>query len=103
MIDISKGIQVGGFHFTVDLSEKAHRDLRADDDFGQCDFQNHSISVDWDNSPEQISKTFLHEVIEAVNHIYCDDKVEHEKLQELSYGLHQVCESLGVRFGKEGG
>jgi hypothetical protein len=49
----------------------------------------------------QISKTFIHEIIEAVNRIYCDDNIEHPTIQRLSYGLHQVMESLGVRFGVE--
>lgn len=97
-VNISKGIQVGGFRYAVDTSEKAHRDLLADHDAGQCDCRNKVISLDYDESPEQISKTFIHEVIEAVNHVYCNDKVEHEKIQQLSFGIHQVCESLEVRF-----
>jgi hypothetical protein len=99
-IDISKGIKVGGFDYSVDMSEKAHRDLVADHDRGQCDLLNHSILIDHDSDPPQISKTFIHEVIEAVNYVYCNDKVEHEKIQQLSFGIHQVMESLDVRFGK---
>jgi hypothetical protein len=99
IVDISKGIAVGGFHYEVDMSEKAHRDLSADNDNGQCDMLNNVISINRDINELSISKTFIHEVIEAVNHVYCDNKIEHEKIQQLSYGLHQVCESLGVRFG----
>lgn len=99
-INVTKGIKVGGFDYAVDLSEKAHRDLLADNDAGQCDCRNLVISIDKEGNEQQISKTFIHEVIEAVNHVYCNGKVEHEKIQELSFGIHQVMESLGVRFGK---
>ncbi len=99
-IDVTKGIEVGGFKYAVDMSEVAHRNLLADNDYGQCDYRNKVISVDYAESPEEISKVFIHEVIEAVNHIYCNDKIEHEKIQQLSYGIHQVCESLGIQFGK---
>ena len=99
VVDISKGIQVGGFLFEVDLSEKAHRSLVADNDSGQCDCRNKVIMVDYAECPQQVSKTFIHEVVEAVNHVFCADKIEHERIQQLSFGLHQVMESLGVRFG----
>ncbi len=102
LVDISKGIKVGGFDYAVDMSQEAHRDLVADHDVGQCDCKNHKIMVDCDENEQQISKTFLHEVIEAVNHVFCADKIEHERIQQLSFGLHQVMESLGVKFGKEG-
>ncbi len=98
-INVTKGIKVGGFDFSIDMSEEAHRDLVADHDLGQCDCLNLSISIDKDGNEQQVSKVFLHEVIEAVNHIYCNDKVEHEKIQQLSFGIHQVMESLQVRFG----
>ncbi len=97
-VDISPGIQVGGFHYKVDTSEEAHRMLLADNDSGQCDLRNKVLSIDYAECPEQISKTFIHEVIEAVCCVYCNNKVEHEKIQQLSYGIHQVLESLGVRF-----
>lgn len=100
IVDISRGIKVGGFDYTVDLSDKARRDLVADHDNGQCDCLNHTISIVNSLDPVMVSKIFIHEVIEAVNNVYCNDKIEHEKIQPLSFGIHQVCESLGLRFGK---
>jgi len=99
-VSVSGGIKVGGFDYQVDMSEAAHRDLLADNDSGQCDFRNKVISVDCAESPQQVSKVFIHEIIEAVNHVYCNDKIEHEKIQQLSFGIHQVIESLGLRFVK---
>ena len=97
-IDISDGIEVGGFIFTVDTSEKAHRSLLADNDAGQCDCRNKIIMLDCNEDGCQVSKTFIHEIIEAVNHVYCSNVVEHKVIQQLSFGIHQAMESLGVRF-----
>ena len=99
-IDISQGIDVGGFHYAVDMSNEAHHLVVANENFGQCDFHRHKISIDNDLTDTHISKTFIHEAIEAVNHVYCDHKIDHQYIQQLSFGLHQVMESLGVRFGK---
>ena len=98
-VDISKGIKVGGFDFTIDASDIAHKSLRSDNDNGQCNCNTHVISLDNDMDETQTSKTFIHVVIEAVNYIYCDSKIEHEKIQQLSFGIHQVMESLDIRFG----
>jgi hypothetical protein len=67
---------------------------------GQCDFFNQIISVDHDLNDVEFSSTFIHEVIEAVNYHYCADNIAHDQISQLEFGLHQVCESLGVRFGK---
>lgn len=99
MIDITSGIQVGGLHFSVVVDDKAHRRLIADNDAGQCDMRNLTIELDKDALPELMSKTFIHEVVEAVCWVYCNDKIEHEKITQLSFGIHQAMESLGVRFG----
>ncbi len=102
LVDITKGIKVGGFDYKVDMSKDAHCMLQADSDCGQCDCLNHKVSINYDLDEQTISKVFIHEVIEAVNNVYCDNKIEHEKIQQLSYGIHQVMESLGVQFGKGG-
>jgi tRNA U34 2-thiouridine synthase MnmA/TrmU len=99
-VDISKGIQVGGFRFSVDTSESSRKHLDADRDLGQCDFDNHTIQINNKIDSIHQSKVFIHEVIEAVNQIYCDGEIPHPNIQRLSYGLHQVLEDLGVRFGK---
>ena len=103
IVDISKGIQCGGFHFDVVADQPSHRSLRANNNNGECDCNNKLISLDCDMDAAQFSKTFIHEVIEAVNNVYCNDELEHPKIQQLSYGIHQVMESLGVRFGYEKG
>jgi hypothetical protein len=99
-VKISGGIKVGGFDYSVDTSDKAHRMVQGNNNFGECDLRNHVISLDSDYNAPMLSKTFIHEFLEAVNCTYCDCKVEHERLEQLSYGIHQVMESLGIRFVK---
>ncbi len=99
IVDITKGIEIGGFLYDVDISHAAHHALLAAGHAGSCDCRNQTIAIDVTESPAQVSETFIHEIIEAVDHVYCNDKLEHEKICQLSYGLHQVMESLGVRFG----
>jgi len=100
MIDISKGIEIGGFHFDVNMSDEAHKSLRGNNLSGECDHTLKIIKIDNDMAGVQISETFIHEVIEEINHIFCSDSLNHEQINQLGYGLHQVMESLGVRFGK---
>ncbi len=99
-IDVSKGIQVGGYPYRIDLSKEAKRMLLANNNMGECDSLNRKISLMYDADEISISETFLHECIEAINHVYCNHNLDHERICQLSFGLHQVFESLGVRFGK---
>lgn len=97
-IKTNKGVEVGGFLFSIDTSIQAHKTVTANDNFGECDLRNHTISLSNDIDEVLKSKVFLHELIEAVNHIYCDNSVPHDKIQQLSFGLHQAFESLDLRF-----
>ncbi len=99
IIDITKGIKVGGFDYTVDMSRDGHRRILANAHVGECDHLNRILSVDCDVSAAYASEAFIHEIIEAVNNVYCSDEIDHAKITQLAYGLHQVMESLNVRFG----
>jgi hypothetical protein len=100
LVDITEGISIGGFWYEVDTSKEAHHIVMGNSNNGECDCFTHVIRLRNDMDEPQTSETFIHEIIEAVNHVYCNDKLEHEKISQLSYGIHQVMESLGVRFGK---
>ena len=99
IIDISKGVDVGGFHYIVDVGETAQKELHAESCNGQCNTETSRITLNRYADAEHLSKTFIHELLEAVNHIYCHDNLEHNQITSLGYGIHQAMESLGVRFG----
>ena len=100
-INVTQGIKVGGYDVKVNMSEDAHNLLLGEERYGSYSSRNNIIRIDYSESPQQVSQTFIHEMVEAVNSIYCDYKIDHEKICQLSYGIHQVMESLGVRFGGE--
>ncbi len=101
IIDISKGIQVGGYRYRVRVDEEAHNRLEGTHEYGVCCYHSQEILLDSTLKPERISETALHEFLEAVNVVFCAGELEHSKLLQLGYGLHQVLESLGVRLGIE--
>ena len=96
-VNISGGINVGGFHYVIDASKEAHLDCISQDRYGTTNGFRKLITLDSEVSPEQFNETFIHEILESVCPIY-GVKLEHEQLSSLAYGIHQVMESLGVRF-----
>ena len=98
-INITEGINVGGFHYKVDMSEEAHRMLLSEANYGHCDGRNKIIRIDKGESEAENSETFIHEMLEAVNKTYCTSKLDHDLLSQISCGIHQVMEGLKVRFG----
>ncbi len=98
-VDVTKGIKVGGLDYRVDLSEAAGKHCNSENRLGTCTFTEQLIRVDASWGEQRTSGTFLHEVVEAVNEEYCEHKIDHEVISRLANGLHQVMESLGVRFG----
>ena len=97
-IDISKGIEVGSYHYEVRQNEEAEQELESDNAFGKCDNYHRIIKVTKNSSPQQIHNTIIHEFLEAINCVNCNDKLKHEETTNLANGLAQVFQSLGVQF-----
>lgn len=100
-IQIPLTIKIGGFDYTIDCTKEAEVDLRARTRLGETIALTRVIKLDVSTIPPQVSETFIHEIIECIADIYCNDTLTHEQISNLSYGLHQVLEQLGVRFVKE--
>jgi len=98
LINVRNGIKVGGFHYRVEHNAESDRLLRGDNANGQHNGEDQVIRITTDVPEVYKSEIFLHEVIEAINLIYCDRSLEHSEICRLSYGLHQVMESLDLRF-----
>ena len=41
IVDITRGIKVGGFDFTIDLSKETQRRILSNGNAGECDTRNH--------------------------------------------------------------
>lgn len=97
-INVSGGIECGGFHWPIDGSQEAGRECAKNSRFGESQSDDHLIRIDTQWSPERQSETIIHEILEAVKHIYLDNKLPHRDLTLIANGLHQVMRSLGVQF-----
>ena len=97
-VDVSKGIEVGSFHYEVLQDSETEKDLEADSSFGKCDNQHRRIKITMNYAGEQFSNTFVHECVEAVNSNYCNNLLKHSEITNLSNGLTQLLKSLGIQF-----
>lgn len=100
-VDVTKGIKVGGFTYAVKMDDEAYTHLNCANDYGHCDSRNKIIRINKMDSEIEKSETFIHEMMEAIKKIYLSDSpdFDHIKLSQISVGIHQVMEGLGIRFG----
>ena len=102
-IKIPNTIKVAGFEYRVSFVDSDQR-LAIDSKYGTCDNVLMEIKVETGFHQQHTNETFLHEVIEAVNEQYCNAFLSgdnHKILTNLSKGLHQVMEQLGINFVQE--
>ncbi len=99
-IKLPTSIKIGGFDYTIDLSKEAREELISKNCYGDCSNYINRIRVDNEHNPQTFSETTLHEFIEAVNDKWCNNNLEHDEITNVSHGLHQIFEQLGVRFVK---
>ena len=62
-VDVSKGIQVGGYHYKVEYGETSDVVLRGNGHIGECDSFANIIRLHTKQSDEHMSETFLHEAM----------------------------------------
>ena len=103
-IDVKKGFELGCFKYQVKDGEAVTRDLRSRSRYGECSWQNQEIRVSDDFSKDQWHNTFLHELLEAINEVYCNGKINHDVLTNCANGLAQAIKSVDVIFvgGRDG-
>ncbi len=97
-IKLPKEIKIGGFIYTVKWDSETQRILNNLNYKGACDNAHRTIELLVKQSPEDFNNTCLHEFVEAVNNIWCGDKIEHEDITNLINGLHQIFEQLEIHF-----
>lgn len=99
-IKIPETQKVGGFDILIDTSAEAHQALIAQHRWGDWSLYGKRIrlQVDTEVGGQELSSTFIHEITEAVNTIYCNSRLSEDDITGISNGWHQVLESLGIRF-----
>jgi len=97
-VDVSKGFELGPFHYEVICDERGEKDLEASNCYGKCDNLHKRVRITKNFKAQQFDNTFVHECFEAVNCVYCNDKVKHDELTNMAHGFSQILKSLGVSF-----
>ncbi len=98
-MQIPKQVQIGGLVYTIEFGENLKR-LRVDDRYGECSTSEQIIRLDTVWSNQQVTLTFIHECIEAINSLYCEDRMPHQDISCLSQILFQILSQLGVMLEK---
>ncbi len=97
-IQIPKTIQVGGFNYDIDTGGHYNEELSRHGHWAEHSAIARNIRLDTTMKPQQASKTFIHEVLHAINMIYSNESLAEEEVQNISQGVFQVMEQLGIRF-----
>ena len=97
-IKIPKTIKIGGFDYTIEINPEQDRELQSNNNYGECAHDLRRIRFRSNLSEPQFAASFLHETLHAVDGIYCNYKLSEDENSQLSNGLFQVFEQLGIRF-----
>ena len=97
-IKIPASIKIGGYDYEIEVSEYHTTELRDNSNWGEHSERQRRIRFDPTALPQQISQTFLHEIIHAVDAVYQGRKLTEDSTHAIANGLLQVFEQLGVRF-----
>lgn len=85
-MNIPKEVKIGGYIVEVEFVNNLVTDRR---NMGEYHPRTQTIKIDKGNSKQQGEETFIHELLEAITHIYEID-IEHKDLSNMATVLHQV-------------
>jgi hypothetical protein len=94
---LPKKVKILGFDYKVRLHDTDDKEQNGAV-LGYCDFYRSRITVNSDMSEQQQVATFIHEILEAVNH-HTELSLEHNKIKTLETAIYQVLNDNG--FFKE--
>ena len=97
-VDISRGIKLGAHHYPIKADKATGERLKEGSFYGRCYHTEHKILVDRDLPESKFNETVLHEIVEAVNSLYCNGGITHRNIVCLSNGLTQALSSLDITF-----
>ena len=97
-IKIPKRMKIGGFNYKIRTDKRTSGELDADGNWGRHRPLTREILIDATASPQQVSASFIHECLHAIDHIYANGCLGETENTSLSNGLHQILEQMKVRF-----
>ena len=98
LIKIPKHIKVSGFDYKIRTSQRINAELKAQGLRGSHAEALREIDIHTDAPPQDLSNTFMHEIIHAINTVYAHCNLTEEHVDNVTNGIHQVLEQLKVRF-----
>jgi hypothetical protein len=98
-VPIPHSVEIAGFTYSIEANGQHSNDLMAKNCWGDCANALRRIRLDVGlMSPDQLRNTFLHELLEAINVLYCNESLNHRQLTNVGNGLAQVLKSIGIEF-----
>lgn len=98
IIELPRRVKIGGHTYQILTDEKAQERLRSSVQYGHHTEGSREIRLSTDFGGGQLSETFLHEALHAINSVYRDGDLGEAQIAPLSEGLWQVFEQLGIEF-----
>ena len=98
-IKIPHRVKIGGHDYKVRWDEGARSELERNNWRGSSSTATREIKLRQGvYSDQDMSCTFLHEVVHCIDDIYCNTHMAEDDVDAISNGIHQVLEQVGVRF-----
>ena len=92
---IPKTIKVGGHTYEVVIDEHLWHNENL---HGQVDYNNQVITLDTYGHPQQLSATFIHEVLHAIDRYFNNKALTEDEIDSMAEGLFQVLSDMGITF-----
>jgi hypothetical protein len=97
-VTIPKKLKIGGFDYSIEMNDRYNQELRSNHNQGECSHTIKRITIISELSPQQMNETFLHELVHAVDGVYCNYKLTEDEVAQLGNGFLQIFEQMGIRF-----
>ena len=97
-ISVKNGFQCGGFKYRVLFDEDTREEMASRGTYGNSSHSRGNVRIDPSIGVDHISNTFTHEILHVSDNIYLNGVLTEDQVVALANGLHQILESLGVRF-----
>lgn len=97
-IEIPGEIEVGGYKYTVRFGQGVNRELNSSGLCGSHSHMDATIQVHTNLDSQQLNNTVWHEILHAIDAVYCASELTEAQVVRISNGLQQLANQLGITF-----
>lgn len=91
---IPNTIQVGGHTYSIVFNDE----LEDGNDHAIVNHRLLRIELNPDRPPSQRVEALIHEWLHIINNVYANNRLAETDIEDLSQGLYQVFQQLGIEF-----